>query len=156
MVRIPDGQSSFSFFPQPTSDVIALQADNGLYLTRVVDSPYPIVAAKNSIDLFSTFKLTLLSDPLIPPVTIALQADNGLYLSRINRGGKDPIEAAKSGIDAFSKFVVFGTEQAGKWAILAGGSLFLSRINRGDTNPIEAAKSTVDAFSMFTIVPIFE
>lgn len=156
MVRIPDAQPLFSFYPQLTSDVVALQADNGLYLTRAIDGTYPIVAAKSSIDLFSTFKLTLLSDPLIPPVTIALQADNGLYLSRINRDGRNPIEAAKSSIDFFSKFVVFATEQAGKWSILASGSLFLSRINRGDTEPIEAAKANVDAFSMFTIVPIFE
>jgi hypothetical protein len=33
---------------------------------------------------------------------IALQADNGRYLTRIHRGDKDPIEAAKSGIDVDS------------------------------------------------------
>lgn len=156
MVRTPDSSSDvFSFYPQPTSDVVALQADNGLYLTRVVDDPYPIVAAKSTIDMFSTFKLTLLSDPLDYPVKIALQADNGLYLSRINRGSKNPIEAAKSGIDFFSTFIVFGTGVEGKWSLLANGSLFLSRINYGSTDPIEAAKANVDTFSMFTIVPVF-
>jgi hypothetical protein len=37
---------------------------------------------------------------------LALQAENGMYFSRINRGGLDPIEAAKSGVDSYSCFRV--------------------------------------------------
>src|ERR1700733_1123890 len=65
--------------------VIALQADNGLYLSRVNSGNNGvslIEATKSSIDAASQFKLVRVSDN-----HFALQADNGLYLSRVNYGG---------------------------------------------------------------------
>jgi hypothetical protein len=160
MVGMPDttfdAEPLFSFYPQPSSNVVALMADNNLYLSRIErDGRNPIEAAKSSIDAFSKFRLIVLED-LGPwyPVTVALQADNDLYLSRITRGDRNPIEAAKSSIDFFSQFAVRGPFEGGKWTLLAYGGLFCSRIIRGDTNPIEAAKNSEDVFSQFLIVPL--
>ena len=82
---------------------IALQADSGLYLSRINrGSTNPIEAAKSTIDVYSQFTITAFDDGII-----ALRADSGLYLSRINHGGDggtNPIEAAKSTIDVYSQF----------------------------------------------------
>jgi len=85
-----------------TGNTIAIQADNGLYLSRIGRGDLnPIEAAKGSIDAYSQFKVTILANG-----QIALQADSGLYLSRIGRGDLNPIEAAKGSIDAYSQFKV--------------------------------------------------
>ena len=81
---------------------------------------------------------------------VCLQAGNGLYLSRVNRGDRNPIEAAKSNVDEFSRFK-FTLVGAYKFTLQADNGLYLSRVNRGNTDPIEAAKSSVDVFSTFTV-----
>jgi hypothetical protein len=81
---------------------------------------------------------------------IALRAANGLYLSMINRGDKDPIEAAKTGIDGFSLFTITVFDDS-HLAFCAANGKFLSMINRGDKDPIEAAKTSIDPFSQFII-----
>jgi hypothetical protein len=139
--------------------VIALQADNGLYLSRVNyggnNSASLIEANKSSIDADSQFKLVRVSDN-----HFALQADNGLYLSRVNYGGNNgtnPIEAAKKTADPYSQFVVVMMLGSGKVALQADNGLYLSRINysgKSVANPIEAAKSTIDSASQFTITII--
>lgn len=150
-IKIPERYS-----PHPSGDVIALRADNRLYLSRFYsDGTNPIRAGKRTIDVFSQFKLTLTG-----VYEIALQADNGLYLSRIDRGSTDTIEAAKSSIDDFCKFKVFeyfgSTTLTGGYpiALQADNGKWLSRINRGDTDPIEAAKSYPDEYSLFIITPV--
>lgn len=82
--------------------------------------------------------------------TIALRAANGLYLSRINRGDRNPIEAAKRNIDGFSMFkmTIVGNYEV---TLQADNGMYLSMINDGDTNTIEAAKSSVDAFCKFRV-----
>ena len=85
-----------------TGNTIAIQADSGLYLSRIARGDLnPIEAAKGSIDPWSRFKVTILANG-----QIALQADSGLYLSRIARGDLNPIEASKGSIDAYSQFKV--------------------------------------------------
>ena len=135
---------------------IALQADNGLYLSRInyggVNGTNPIEAAKSTVDASSKFKVMRLENG-----SFTLQADNGLYLSRINHGGingTNPIEAAKSAVDPYSQFTIIVLLANGKVALQADNGLYLSRINHGGvngTNPIEAAKSTFDPYSQFTL-----
>jgi len=73
-----------------------------LYLSRIArGDTNPIEAAKESIDVYSQFKVTILANS-----QIALQADSDLYLSRIARGDTNPIEAAKESIDGYSQFKV--------------------------------------------------
>jgi len=85
-----------------TGDVIALQADTGLYLSRINrGDTNPIEAEKNSIDPYSQFTVTVLDNS-----KVALQADTGLYLSRIARGDTNPIEAEKNSIDPYSQFTI--------------------------------------------------
>ncbi len=85
-----------------TGDTIAIKADDGLYLSRIArGDTNPIEAAKDSIDEYSQFKVTILANS-----QIALQADSGLYLSRIARGDTNPFEAAKESIDVYSQFKV--------------------------------------------------
>jgi ribosomal silencing factor RsfS len=82
--------------------VITLQADNGLYLSRIRRGDLdPIEAAKSTVDVFCQFTVNVL-----PNNQITLQADNSLYLSRIRRGSLDPIEAAKSSVDVFCQFTI--------------------------------------------------
>ena len=132
-----------------TGDTIAIQADDGLYLSRIArGDENPIEAAKDSIDVYSQFKVTILANG-----QIALQADSGLYLSRLARGDENPIEAAKDSIDAYSQFKVTILAN-GQIALQADSGLYLSRIARGDENPIEAAKDSIDAFSQFTVVEL--
>jgi hypothetical protein len=129
---------------------ITLQADNGLYLSRInYGSKNPIEAAKTTPDTASKFKIMRLENG-----NFTLQADNGLYLSRINRGSRNPIEAAKSKVDPYSQFTIIVFLANGKVALQADNGLYLSRINYGGTNgtnPIEAAKATFDPYSQFTI-----
>jgi hypothetical protein len=85
-----------------TGQVIALRADNGMYLSRIRrGSLDPIEAAKGNIDTFCQFTVTVLGNG-----QIVLQADNGMYLSRIRRGSLDPIEAAKGNIDIHCQFAL--------------------------------------------------
>lgn len=88
--------------------LITLQADTGLYLSRINyggdGGTNPIEAAKKTVDPYSQFTLIPLDNG-----KVALQADNGLYLSRINyggEGGRNPIEAAKKTIDPYSQFTL--------------------------------------------------
>ena len=136
--------------------MITLQADNGLYLSRInyggINGTNPIEAAKSTVDASSKFKAIRINN-----ASFALQADNGLYLSRVNYGGvngTNPIEAVKSTVDPSSQFIVIVILASGKVALQADNDLYLSRINHGGvngTNPIEAAKSTVDLPSLFTL-----
>lgn len=86
----------------PEENKIALQGDNGKYLSRIsrgdIDN---IEFAKDNIDICCKFEYTFVGTN-----KIALRADNGLYLSLINRDGKDEIEAAKKTIDQYSQFTV--------------------------------------------------
>jgi hypothetical protein len=84
---------------------------------------------------------------------VALQADNQLYWSRINCDNTDTIEAAKSGINAFCRFVANVPEHS-RIALQADNGMYLSRINRGSTNPIEAAKLSIDPFCLFTVTTL--
>ena len=132
-----------------TGNTIAIQADNGWYLSRITrGDENPIEAEKDSIDAYSQFKVTILANG-----QIALQADSGLYLSRIARSDLNPIEAAKGSIDAYSQFKVTILAN-GQIALQANSGLYLSRIARGDENPIEAAKGSIDAYSQFTVVKL--
>jgi hypothetical protein len=139
--------------------VIALRADNGLYLSRInyggENGTNPIEAAKKTIDPYSEFTIVQLSNG-----NFTLQADNGLYLSRIHYGGKNgtnPIEAAKKTIDPSSQFAILVFLANGKIALQADNGLYLSRINYGGTNgtnPIEAAKTSLDPYSQFTVITV--
>jgi hypothetical protein len=139
-----------------TEPIITLQADNGLYLSRInhggINGTNTIEAAKTKVDAYSKFKIVRLDSGYF-----TLQADNGLYLSRINHGGvngTNPIEAAKTKVDPSSQFTIIVFLANGKVALSADNGLYLSRINYGGingTNPIEAAKSTTDAYSQFTM-----
>jgi hypothetical protein len=133
-----------------TGDTIAIQADTGLYFSRVANKENSIKAAKTSIDEDAKFKVTVIANN-----QIALQADTGLYLSRINRGNIDPIEAAKGSIDVFSIFTLTSFDN-GLISLRADNGRYLSRINYdgkidGD-NPIEAAKGDIDVFCQFKII----
>ena len=126
---------------------ILLQADNGLYLSRIHrGGKDPIEAAKVEPDVNCQFLLFWNHED----DTYSFQADNGLYLSRIHRGGVDAIEAAKASIDASSKFNVI-SDHIGKISLQANNDMWLSRINRGDRDPVEAAKSSLDQSSEFTV-----
>ena len=129
-----------------TGEIIALQSDTGKFLSRVSRSGLdPVEAAKDVIDAFSRFRVTVLEDG-----KVALAADNGQWLGRIRRSGNDPVEAAAAGIDAFSRFTVTRLDEQ-TVALQADNGLYLSRIKRGDLDPIEAAKATIDTFSRFRI-----
>ena len=135
------------------SPLITLQADNGLFLSRInyggVGGINPIEAEKNMPDIYSQFKVIRLDQQ-----TYAFQADNGKYLSRIRRGGKDAIEAAKTTIDVYSRFKVHQV-RPGVIALQADNGKFWSRINRGTGyNPIEAVKIEPDIYSQFTITAV--
>ena len=130
------------------SALITLQADNGLFLSRInyggVGGINPIEAEKKTPEMPSQFKVIKLEE-----LTYAFQADNGKYLSRIRRCGKDTIEAAKTTIDVYSRFKVHGV-RPGVIAIQADNGKFLSRINRGTGyNAIEAVKTKLDIPSQF-------
>lgn len=139
-----------------TGDTISLQGDTGKYVSRINrGSTDPAEVAKESIDPYSKFKVTVLDGG-----KIALQADNGKYLSRINRDGGanqyNPVEAAKDSIDPYSQFKVTVFD-GGRIALQADNGKYLSRINRdggaNKYNPLEAAKDTIDPpFTQFKIV----
>jgi hypothetical protein len=134
-----------------TDDQIYLQADNGMYLSRINRGVglNPIEAAKSGIDPNCRFVVTILDD-----LTIALQADNGMYLSWISSGDSDPIEAAKSGIDTYCHFRVLqlcSAQDQSYLALQAENGMYFSRISRGGLDPIEAAKSGVDSYSCFRV-----
>src|SRR5262245_54110774 len=76
------------------------------------------------------YVIPLLKFPLKSGDTVALKADNGKYLSRINHGDRDPIEAVKDSIDAFSQFeaTVLAKSQL---VLKADDGKYVSRINRG-------------------------
>jgi hypothetical protein len=129
-----------------TGTVIALQADNDKYLSRINrGSNYdPIEAAKSSIDPYCKFIVTVLADG-----KIALKADTGKYLSRIRRSGEiDPVEAAKDSIDPFCQFTVT-TLANGKILLQGDTGKYLSRIRRGGIDAIEVAKLPSDVFCQF-------
>ncbi|MEB3358370.1 MAG: hypothetical protein VKK04_16715 [Synechococcales bacterium] len=125
-------------------DKIALQGDNGRFLSRIrrgsIDG---IEAAKDSADVFSQFTVGLVDGKL------TLQGDNGRFLSRIRRGAIDGIEAAKDSADVFSQFTV-GTV-GDKLTLKGDNGKFLSRIRRGSIDGIEAAKDSADVFSQFRV-----
>ena len=135
------------------SPLVTLQADNGLFLSRInyggVGGRNVIEAEKKTPDIHSQFKVIRLDQQ-----TYAFRADNGKYLSRIRRGGKDTIEAAKTTIDDPSRFKVYQF-QPGVIALKADNGKFWSRINRGTSyDPIEAAKIKPDIHSQFTITAV--
>lgn len=139
--ELPRAETANTFM---SGDVIALQGDNRLYLSRIArDGTHPIEAAKSSIDEFSKFKVTVL-----PNGKITLQADTSGYLSRISRGGPNPIEAVKVIDDVHSQFTV-ELLSGDQIALKADTGRYLSRVNRGATNPVEAAKDLVDVPSRF-------
>lgn len=84
--------------------------------------------------------------------SIVLQADTGKYLSRINRGTRDPIEAAKATPDVYCEFVLTSFDD-GKVALRADNGKYLSRIYWVPTkiDAIEAAKPNIDVYSQFAI-----
>jgi hypothetical protein len=130
-----------------TGQIIALRADNGMYLSRISrPGKEPIEAAKSALDIFCQFTVTTLANG-----QIALQADTGKYLSRISRPNMEPIEAAKSALDIFSQFTVT-TLANGQIALQADTGKYLSRISRPNMEPIEAAKNALDIFCQFTLV----
>ncbi len=94
------GSSTFK-----TGDTISLKGDNDKYLNRIIrgnlDPIEAMEAAKDSIDAYSQFNVTVLADG-----KIVLKADNDKYLSRINRGRINPIEATKNTSDVFFQCVV--------------------------------------------------
>ena len=129
-----------------TGEVIALQSDTGKFLSRISRSGLdPVEAAKDAVDAFSRFRVTVLEDG-----KVALAADNGQWLSRIRRSGNDPVEAATATIDAFSRFTVTKLDE-NTVALQADNGMYLSRIRRGALDPIEAANATIDTFSRFRI-----
>jgi hypothetical protein len=135
-----------------TGDTISLQGDTGKYVSRINrGSADPAEVAKESIDPYSQFKVTVLEGG-----KIALQSDTGKYLSRINRGSTNPVEAAKDSIDPYSQFKVTVFD-GGRIALQADNGKYLSRINRdggaNKYNPLEAAKDNNDPpFTLFKIV----
>lgn len=103
-------------FPLRTGDVIALQADNGLYLGRVQhrieDHDRQLVTAeKGEPDEFSRFTVALRDDD-----TITLLADNHHYLGWINFHGWR-IEASKTEPDEFSRFRATYFEGEGRMSL---------------------------------------
>ncbi|MEH1828312.1 MAG: hypothetical protein V7L22_23760 [Nostoc sp.] len=134
-----------------TGDTIALRSDTGKYLSRINrGSVNPAEAAKDAIDPYSKFKVTVLDGN-----KVALQADTGKYLSRINytSNGRNTIEAAKDTVDPYSQFNVKVLD-GGKIALQSDTGKFLSRINYGGAggqNPIEAAKDAIDPYSQFQV-----
>jgi hypothetical protein len=129
---------------------IALQADTSKFWSRIDRDSNPIGAAKEALDPFCQFKVTVL-----PNNKITLQADNALFLSRINRGANlDPVEATKKVADVFCQFKVTVLPN-NKITLQADNDLFLSRINRGaNLDPIEATKKVADAFCQFKVIVI--
>ena len=135
--------------PLKTGDVIALQADTGVYLSRWSDND--INAGKGGIDQYSQFKVTVLTDG-----QVALQADNGQYLSR---WGDTGIKAGKNDIDVWCKFDVYSDvrfldtkiidlKDDTRVAFRADTGKFLSRMGE---NFVKAAKDKIDQFSLFKI-----
>ncbi|MEY3867146.1 MAG: hypothetical protein RLZZ338_1037 [Cyanobacteriota bacterium] len=123
--------------PADSLDIIEFHGENLAMKDFFVQEAFTIGAAPSPSSKFKTGD------------TISLKADNGKYLSRINRGSVDPIEAAKSVVDPYSKFVVTVLAD-GKIALKADNGKYLSRINRGSIDAIEAAKDSIDPYSQFT------
>lgn len=132
--------------PFQPGDIVSLQADNSLYLSRYTEGTRQMVeAAKTFIDRYSRFEVTVLANG-----KIALKADNGLYLTRYTEGSRQMIEAAKGGIDPYCEFAVT-VLGGGKIALQADNGLYLTRYTEGSKQMIEASKSTIDPFSQFSV-----
>lgn len=134
-----------------TGTVIALQADNHCYLSRIdtnvgAESRDEVWAAKSEIDEYCRFQVLA-----FPNSTIALLADNQRFLSRINRGNTNPIEAAKTEPDLYSRFAVTVFDN-GTIALAADNGLYLSRWDIGDDiSRIWAAKPEIDMYCQFVV-----
>jgi hypothetical protein len=139
--------------PQPTlpfqsGDVIALQAENGLYFALISRANRNLIeAATTTIDIYSKFTVTVLGDK------IALHAGNGLYLGLVDQGARNPIEAARSRRDELAQFTVVPV--GNRIALTAGNGLYLSLIEDGGRIAVEANKRERDPFTQFNFSIIY-
>ncbi len=86
---------------------------------------------------------------------IALWASNNRYLSRINRGDRNPIEAAKKYPDEASVFTVEVDDETGQIALKADNDKYLRWLTYGSDNPprvVEAIVDEVDIHSQFDVL----
>ncbi|WP_118985636.1 fascin domain-containing protein [Photorhabdus sp. CRCIA-P01] len=134
-----------------SSSPIALQADNGCYLSRIdrgggLDF---IEANKSIIDIYTKYSATQLSYN-----KIALRASNGLYLSRVSLAGGDYIAATKSDVDIYSNFTLEYIDD-NVIALCADNGKYLSRINAGGIfNYIRPDKYDLDLYCQFKVIKL--
>ncbi|NHB93054.1 fascin domain-containing protein [Photorhabdus cinerea] len=132
---------------------IALQADNGLFLSRIdrggggsIDF---IEANKSTIDIYSKYFVTQ-----IDANKIVLRANNGLYLSRFSLVGGDYIAAVKSNIDVYSVFTVECIDN-NVITLRADNGKYLSRINTGGIfSYIKPDRDDVDIHCNFKVIKL--
>ncbi|CAQ85834.1 MULTISPECIES: fascin domain-containing protein [Photorhabdus] len=135
------------------SGTIALQADNGLFLSRIdrgggggIDF---IEANKSTIDIYSKYSVIQISAN-----RIVLRANNGLYLSRFSLVGGDYIAAVKSNIDIYSIFTIEDIDN-NVIALCADNGKYLSRINTGGIfSYIKPDKGDVDIHCQFKVIKL--
>jgi hypothetical protein len=132
-----------SSFPFRSNDVIVLQAETGLFLSR--EGEEAIWANKTGLDKYCHFTVTVL-----PGDQIALQADTGLFLSRIDVDGRQVIWARKAEIDPFSQFTVTVLPE-GQIALQADTGKFLSLVLVDGRPEIWAAKFPMDGYCKFAL-----
>ncbi|PTS79449.1 hypothetical protein DBR17_11840 [Sphingomonas sp. HMWF008] len=90
--------------PLRTGDLITLKAFNGKFLCKATDGgPDYIRPSQDSVTLECKFRVEVFENG-----QIALKSNGGnyQYLSQIRHGSVDVIEAAKTAVDEFSRFVV--------------------------------------------------
>ncbi|WP_323840120.1 fascin domain-containing protein [Photorhabdus africana] len=134
-----------------SSSPIALQADNGFYLSRIDrGGGFDFIEANKSIiDIYTKYSATQLSSN-----KIALRASNGLYLSRISLAGSNYIVATKSDIDVYSIFTLEYIDD-NVIALCADNGKYLSRINIGGIfNYIKPDKYDLDIYCQFKVIKL--
>ncbi|KAA1195665.1 fascin domain-containing protein [Photorhabdus heterorhabditis] len=134
------------------SGTIALQADNGLFLSRIdrggggIDF---IEANKSTVDIYSKYYLTKINSN-----KIALRANNGLYLSRFSLVCGDYIVAVRSSVDIYSVFTVEYIDN-NMIALCADNGKYLSRINSGGIfSYIKPDRDDVDIHCQFKVIKL--